>query len=91
MNVARGREKGGCEEVRTGADYHCLQRGAFIIMGSELVRVGSCCIFVAVHDASAQYVVQQCTIGLRKLQLPHCRMRFAITRGGYRRLSLIHI
>ena len=39
MDAARGRAAGGGDEVGTGADCQCPQRGAFSLVGGELVRV----------------------------------------------------
>ena len=58
VGAARGRATGGCEEVRTGADSQCSQRGAFSLVGSGLVRVGPRGICVAAHYSYAWCVVQ---------------------------------
>ena len=39
VGAARGRERGGCEAVGTGADSQCLQRGAFSLEGGDLFHV----------------------------------------------------
>ena len=48
--VNRGRATTGeCEDVRTGADSECSQRGGFSFVRSKLARVCPCDICVAVH------------------------------------------
>ena len=42
VGAAGGRGTGGCEEVGTGADAQCSQRGAFSLEGGELFRVYLC-------------------------------------------------
>ena len=38
--LIRGRATGGCEEVGTGPDSKCSQRGTFSLVGVKVVRVG---------------------------------------------------
>ena len=49
VGAVRGRAIRGCEEVGTGADSQCSQRGAFSVVGSEVVRVGPRSVKVDEH------------------------------------------